>query len=620
MNFGYMNKILRINLTTEEINIVNLDDLFLRRYIGGQAFIAYYLLKELPPKVDPLGPENILIFSTGPLTGTHIPGSGRNCVGAKSPLTGGFGEADVGGYWGAELKHAGYDGLIIEGKAKEPVYISIKNDDIQILNAGKLWGKDTGSTEKILKEELQDNFVRIAQIGLGGENLVRYACIMNDLRNAAGRTGMGAVMGSKNLKAIAVRGNHKPNIATKDILREIIKKNNQNFINYSQYFSFGTGGGLMESFASSGNLPVRNFRDGVFLDAKDLDPKLQKDSIGLTRDTCYACPIRCKKVVTIKDPYPVDSIYGGPEYETLAALGSNCGITDIRVICKANELCNRYSIDTISTGVSISFAMECYENELLSEIDLKGLKLSFGNGEALLKMIEMIAKREGFGDVLADGVLRASKTLGENSIQYAIHVKGQEVPMHEPRLKQGLGLGYAISPTGAEHMVNLHDTSISIKESIPSFAPFGILEPLELDDLSPKKVRAVMYVSNWRVVENCLMLCFFSPYTINSECQLLNAVTGWNTSVWELMKLGERVTTMARIFNIREGLNKKDDWLPNRFFKSQTSGALADKKIESLKLHKALESYYQMMGWDNEGIPKPSKLEELDIGWTSKYL
>jgi aldehyde:ferredoxin oxidoreductase len=262
--------------------------------------------------------------------------------------------------------------------------------------------------------------------------------------------------------------------------------------------------------------------------------------------------------------------------------------------------------------------MECYENGLLSEIELDGLELNFGNEEAMFKLIEMIAKRKGFGNVLANGVLRASEIIGKKSKKYAMHVKGQEIPMHEPRLKQGLGLGYTISPTGAEHMANLHDTSINTKEAIPNFSSFGILEPLELNDLGPQKVRALMYISNWRIVENSLMLCFFSPYTINIEARLLNLVTGWDTSVWELMKLGEKVATMARIFNIREGFTKEDDWLPSRFFESHTSGALADTKINPSKLLTARENYYLMMGWDRNGYPNKSKLEELGIEWVSK--
>ena len=620
MEFGYTGNILRVNLSKEKISIENPDDIFYRRYIGGEGFIAYFLLNELKKNIDPLSPQNKLIFATGPITGLPIPGSGRNCIGAKSPLTGGFGEAEVGGYWGAELKIAGFDAIIIEGKAKNPIYLWINDGKVDIKDGSHIWGKNTGDTQKIIKEELDDKLIRIAKIGLGGENLVRYACIINDLRNAAGRTGMGAVMGSKNLKAIAVRGHNKPKVANKEKLREILKETGLFFKNYTAHFIFGTGGERMEEFASSGNLPTRNFRDGGFSDAIAIDPRTMNDTIGLSKDTCYACPIRCKKVIQIEEPWYVNPIYGGPEYETIAAFGSNCGVNDVKAICKANEICNKYSLDTISTGVSIGFAMECYENNILTDKDTNGLKLNFGNAQAMIQMVKMIGKREGLGNILAEGVKRAAEKIKMGADKFAMHVKGQEIPMHEPRLKPGLGLGYAVSPTGAEHMANLHDTSVFSKGSISRYAPFGILEPIPLEYLGPQKVRALIYFTNWRVVENSLVMCFFMPYDLNQEKEILRAVSGWDTNIWELMKVGERITTMARIFNIREGMTKNDDWLPERFFQPHTSGALAKTAINPDNLNKARSIYYGMMGWDDDGIPRKRKLEELDIDWVSKML
>ncbi len=620
MEFGYTGNILRVDLSKEKISIENPDDIFYRRYIGGEGFVAYFLLKELEKNVDPLGPQNKLIFATGPITGISIPGSGRNSIGAKSPLTGGFGEAEVGGFWGAELKLAGLDAIIIEGKAKNPVYLWVHDEIVEIKDANHIWGKNTGDTQKIIKEELADKLVRIAKIGPSGENLVCYACVINDLRNAAGRTGMGAVMGSKNLKAIAVRGHKKPKVANKEKLRAIWKETTHFFIDYATYFTFGTGGDRMEAHASSGNLPVRNFKGGEFPNALAIDPRTMNDTIGLNRDTCYACPIRCKKVVQIEDPWQVNPIYGGPEYETIAAFGSNCGVYDAKAICKANEICNKYSLDTISTGVSIGFAMECYENHILTDKDTNGLKLNFGNAQAMVRLVKMIGKREGLGNILAEGVKKAAEKIGNNADKFAMHVKGQEIPMHEPRLKRGLGLGYIVSPTGAEHMANLHDTSLAAKENSSRFAPFGILEPIPLEDLSPRKIRALIYFTNWRVVENSLVICFFMPYDLDQETEIVRSVTGWNTNIWELMKFGERITTMARIFNIREGMTKNDDWLPERFFQPPTSGALVKTAIEPNNLKKARNTYYRMMGWDEEGTPLRIKIEELDIAWTTQKL
>ncbi|MFX0058236.1 MAG: aldehyde ferredoxin oxidoreductase family protein [Candidatus Hodarchaeota archaeon] len=617
MEFGYSGNILRIDLSNEKISIENPDDLFYRKYIGGEGFIAYYLLKEVPKGVDSLDQKNRLIFATGPLTGTNIPGSGRNSIGAKSPLTGGFGVSEVGGYWGAELKHAGFDAIIIEGKSNKPVYLWIQDQEIEIKEAGHLWGKSTGDTHKSIIKELNDKLIRIACIGLAAENLVKYACVINDYRNAAGRSGMGAVMGSKNLKAIAIRGHNKTKVNNKEQLRRILKETYDLFKAYSQYFAFGTGGNLMEQFASSGNLPTRNFRDGEFKYAKEIDPALFSDKVNLKRETCYACPIRCKKIVNITQPFYIDPQYGGPEYETIAAFGSNCGISDIISISKANEICNKASLDTISAGVAISFAMECYENGILTEKDTNGLKLNFGNTESMLNLLEMIINREGIGDILANGVKSASAKIGGKSQKFAIHVKGQEVPMHEPRLKQGMGIGYAMSPTGAEHMANLHDNSISNKDRVQGFATFSIYTPLDLTDLGTKKIKSLVYFTNWRIVENSLLVCFFSPYTMNQENELLKAVTGWDVSTWELMKFGERISTLARIFNTQHGFTKKDDCLPERFFEPQTSGALDKTSIDSEKFEKAIAFYYKMMGWNREGLPSKRKLEELDIEWAN---
>ncbi len=620
MEYGYSGKILRINLSNDKISVEHPEEIFYRKYIGGEGFVAYYLLKELKPNIDPLGPENKLVFATGPITGVSIAGAGRNSVGAKSPLTNGFGEAEVGGYWGAELKRAGFDAIIIEGKAKNPIFIWIKNGNVEIRDASHIWGKTTGEAQKTIIEELDDKFVHISQIGPGGENLVRYACVINDLRSAAGRTGMGAVMGSKNLKAVVVRGNKRPKVANKEKLRELRDSFSNNYLkNYKEYYSYGTGGGVMEMFATIGNLPTRNFKAGGTNRAKTLDPKINKEEINLKMETCFACPIKCKKVVQIKEPWVVDPIYGGPEYETLAAFGSNCGIYDLKAVCKANELCNKYSIDTISTGMSISFAMECFENNILNESDTGGIILKFGNSQAMIQMIEKIAKREGLGDILAEGVKRAAEKIQNGAQEFAIHVKGQELPMHEPRLKQGLGLGYTISPTGAEHMHNLHDTVIASEGSIANFNTFGILTPLRLDDLSAKKVRALIYQMNWRALGNALVMCYFVPWNSFEQTEIVRAVTGWNTSTFELMKVGERIMNMTRIFNLREGFTSDDDRLPDRFFQPHTSGALAETSIDLEKFSEAKNIYYEMMGWDKNGVPSKIKLDELDIGWANSY-
>ena len=619
MPFGYNGNILRVNLSKDKVSTESPDEVFYRRYMGGEGFVAYYLLKELETGIDPLGPENKLIFAAGPVTGAPIPGSGRNSIGAKSPLTGGFGESEVGGHWGAELKHAGFDAVIIEGKSDSPVYLWIHDGEAEIRDASRIWGKETGDAQRIIRKELNDRLVRVALIGPGGERLVRYACVIVDLKDAAGRTGMGAVMGSKNLKAVAVRGHGRTEVSDGKALTELSRWLSQRLEGFWAH-EYGTGSNL-DAGVASGNLPIRNFRDGDFPNANALSAETIKETVRIGMEGCYACSVRCKKIVKIDEPFTVDPIYGGPEYETLAALGSNCGVDDLKAVCKANELCNRYSIDTISAGVSIAFAMECYENGLLTDEDTGGLKLNFGNAEAMLKMVEMICKREGLGDLLAEGVKRASEKIGKESEKFAVHVKGQEVPMHEPRFKRSLGIGYAVSPTGADHMHNLHDTILTVRgQQLDNLAALGILEPIPLEDLGPRKVRALIYFVDWRVLDNCLLLCDFLPWSYIQKTDIVRAVTGWNTTAWELMKIGERATTMARIFNIREGFKKQDDWLPERFFHPKTSGALSKTAIDPEKLRNAIDTYYKMMGWDENGVPTREKLEELDIGWAASSL
>jgi len=414
---GYNGKILRVNLSDSSIRAETTDEQWCRKYIGGAGFVAYFLWKELKPGVDALGPDNKLIFALGPVSGLQLPGSARNCVGAKSPLTGGFAKSEAGGFWGAELKRAGYDAIIVEGKAEKPVYLWVHDGEASIKDATSIWGKNTKDTLEAIRAELDDSRIRAVLIGPAGENKVRYACLMNDLHDAAGRGGLGAVAGSKNLKAIAVRGHKAPQLANPEGIKELrhwVLNRISGPLPLSQY---GTGWLEMEMFEATGNLPVRNFRDGIFPGVKQIHGGVIKDTIRVGMEGCFACPVRCKKVVQFEEPYPVDPAYGGPEYETLASLGPNCGIDNLKAIAKGNELCGAYSLDTISTGSTIAFAMECFEKGLLSAKDTGGIELRFGNDEAMLKVIDLIARRQGIGDLLGD-------------MDY-----GPEAPLTDPRLK-----------------------------------------------------------------------------------------------------------------------------------------------------------------------------------------
>jgi len=616
MAYGYNGKILRVDLSNKKISTEEPDDTFYRRYMGGRGFIGHYLLNELKPGIDPLGPDNKMIFATGVITGGRIGGSGRNSAGAKSPLTNGYGEAEAGGYWGPELKRAGYDGVIFEGKSEKPVYLWISDKGPELRDAGHLWGKTTLETQEAIQAELGDRNIKTALIGPAGEKLSRLACILNDITHAYGRTGLGAVMGSKNLKGVVVRGKNPPAVADNAKIKEMVKWINEN---YSKGFQdVGTAGGVMGLNANSG-LPTRNFRDPNFEGAEAISGQTMRDTILIGRDTCYACPVKCKRVVKVDEPYKVDPAYGGPEYETIGSLGSCCGVDNLAAIAKGNEICNAYSLDTIGVGTTIAFAMECFENGIITKKGTDGIELKFGNADAMVKMVGMIARREGIGDLLADGSMRAGEKIGKGASEFAMHVKGQEFPMHEPRWKQGMGLGYAVSPTGADHMQSIHDGGSG--EHPGGLLRLGVLEGLPSCDLGPGKVRMFAYQQHWNSFGNCAGLCVFLPYSYNQQAEIVQAITGWDVTTWELMKVGERGTTMARAFNVREGFTKADDNFPKRMHEAFTSGPLEGVAVGEDRLEEAKSVYYDMMGWDREtGVPTRGKLQELDIEWVADLL
>jgi len=615
---GFTGKILRVNLSNGKVSVDEPSVSFYRRYFGGRGFISYFLLKEVPRGADPLGPENKLIFANGPVTGVPVAGSGRNSVGAKSPLTGYYGDGEAGGYWNAELKRAGYDAIIVEGKSAEPVFLWIKDGEVEIRDAKHLWGKTTKECQEAIKEELGDRNIRVAQIGPAGENMVRFAGVVNDLGHLAGRCGIGAVMGSKKLRAIAVRGHEKVAVADPEAVNEIAKWYRDSFKTEIKFASnlnkYGTAG-LFKGFNDKGSLPTRNFLQGGFEGGEKITFDAIKASALKEQRGCYACPVQCKPVVSVGAPYNVDPAYGGPEYETQTSLGSFVGVDNLEAMLKGHELCNAYGLDSISTGVTIAFAMECFEKGILKESDTDGLKLNFGSADAMLKLIEKIAHREGFGNILAEGSARAAQTIGKGAEEYAMHVKKQEIPMHDPRWKQGLGLGYIFTPQGADHNDNIHD--IAFETNITNeLNSLGVYEPLPLDDLSPAKVRLLYYGSTWKHMLNCLVTCYFVNLPVQRMVDLVRATTGWPTSAFELMKLGERVIQMTRYYDIREGMSKDEDRLPERFFTPFPGGPLKGLKIDKSAFEKARDTYYDIACWDKEtGAPSLGKLQELGIDW-----
>jgi aldehyde:ferredoxin oxidoreductase len=621
MPYGYNGKILRVDLERESIDVEEPNEIIYCRYLGGGTLALYYLLKELKPKTDPLAPENILVFSGSVISGTPASGLSRFSVAAKSPLTNAFGEAEAGGWWIPELKFAGFDAILIKGRAKRPVYLWIHEGEAEIRDASPIWGKFSKETQEEIRRELRDDRIRIALIGPAGERKVKAACILNELKHVNGRTGLGAVMGSKNLKAIAVRGKKRMEVADEESVKKLIRWLKDTY--EEPYFSIGNLGTsrVTTMLSEQGILPTLNFREGSFAEADAIGGETMSKTILVRRGTCYGCFVRCKREVEVGAPYFVDPIYGGPEYETVAAFGSMCGIGDLGAISKANQLCNAYGLDTISTGSLISFAMECYEKSILSKRETSGLELQFGKTEAMLKMVEMIGEREGLGDILADGILPAAEKIGKGAKEYAIHVKGMPVPFHEPRGKVGVGLGYAVSATGPDHMEYPHDPLWATESGIALLRPLGIFEPVDVFDLGPKKVRIFVYLQQYWNLLNSLGVCMFTakpfgPQTLNGIVDYVKAVTGWETSLFDLFKVAERHANMARIFNLREGFTARDDTLPDRFFRPMEGGTLKGKNIDREEFSKAIETYYEMMGWDPKtGVPKKEKLAELDLDW-----
>ncbi len=624
------NRILRVNLTLGTLQTEEPGEAYYRRYLGGWNMIAEVLLRETPRGADPLGPENRLVFSAGLLAGLALSGASRSAFGAKSPLTGGFGVGEVGGYTGAELKRAGWDAVIIEGRSQTPVYLWIKDGQAELRDATALWGLTTKETQEAIQAEVGEARARCAMIGPGGENLVKYACIMDGLKDAVGRAGLGAVMGSKNLKAIAVRGTQTVDGADPEKMRALGRYMSDGVragTKAGHMHQFGTGADLV-GMVHTGNLPTRNFRDGDM----DLDQALELSSadflgkIGTGMEGCYACAVRCKKVVKVEGKYANDPDYGGPEYETVGAIGPCCGVGDIEAVSLGSQLCNALGIDSIGAGVNIALAMEAFEHGLITTEDTGGVELRFGDADVMLDLLAKIARREGIGDLLAEGTRDMAERLGGDAWRYAMHVKNQAFPMHEPRFKRALGLGYAVSPTGADHMHSLHDAGLQNPDEHGFLAngtlrAMGLLEPVALESLAADKVRLHRYHTTDRALQNCLLLCNFVPWTIAERVELVNAAVGWDVSAVELFKVGERALNLARVFNLREGLTAEDDCLPERSYGPTANGALADGGIDREELQEAVHLFYGMMGWDPEtGAPTEGTLEELGIGWAIGHL
>lgn len=632
MSFGYKNRVLRVNLTDSKVSIESPGEEFFKKYMGGTNMIGYYLNKEVAGDVDSLSPENKIVVAGSIITGAPIPGTSRFSVGAKSPLTDGFGKSEAGGFFGPELKWAGYDIIIVEGKAANPVYLSIINDKVEIKDASHMWGKDTGPVQDMIREEMGEKRARVLQTGPAGENLVRFAGLTNELKHWNGRGGMGAVFGSKNLRAIAVKGDDKDFMKEADAIKDYTKWFAKNWKSHDSLAPFGEAGTmeLVTILDSMGILPTRNFQQGSFEDAAKIDGPVIQEQIGHKREGCFACPIRCKQVVKHESEDPnknVDPAYGAPEYETMGALGSNPAISDLITVCKGNELTARYGMDSIGLGMTIAFAMELWQRGIITEKDTNGLVLEYGNNESFLEIIRQITFREGFGDILAEGTYRAAQKIGGDAPKYAITAKKMEFAAHEPRGKWNVGLGYAVSPNGGDHVVVEHDhcfmgepntdpDALVNGDVFPLF-DYGIRKPMDPCSLDNDKVRAFVILQKMWAVMDMLDICIFlvepsrRMITLKKLPELINNITGWDITLNELIMAGERSVVMGRLFNGKCGIDAKDETLPERMFTPLENGALEGMKIDKEQFEHAKKLYYHMAGMDANGLPLEGKMVEL---------
>jgi aldehyde:ferredoxin oxidoreductase len=635
MPYGYNGKILHVHLSTAETWIDEHDVTWYRTYLGGRNIALYYLLKELPVDVGPLDPENILVFTPSVITGAPVPGTSRFTVAAKSPLTNAFGEAQAGGWWGPELKFAGYDALVIHGRSEVPVYLWIHDGEVEIRNAAKLWGQTTGATTQWIRAEHADKLIRVVSIGPAGENLVRFACVVDQARHTAGRCGLGAVMGSKNLKAIACRGRLRTKLADAEYIKSFAKSFSARVsknADTSQLHEFGTSNYYANANAG-GALPTRNWNSAVFEGADNCNHLAIRANFEVEHDRCFACTVRCKQVLKAEKPYSVDPVYGGPEFETMTSFSAICGSDNVFAMCKAHELCNAYGLDTISTGATIAWAMECFKEGLLTTAEADGFTTKFGDHEGMLKLIEMIAFRQGFGDLLANGSASAAQSIGRGTTAFSMSVKGQEFAMHEPRSKMGLAYHFALSPTGADHIQAEHDgafdpnlTGYTHKADAPSFFmeqtyPLGMLNPVPSLSASEDKARMFFILQHHFSFMDVLDICVFTTApvritTFDEITKIVQAVTGWNISFWEIMKAGERGVTMARCFNLKHGLTTRDDYLPERMYQPAKGGPQEGSFIPKEVFADGVRLYYEMNGWDRQtSVPTPGKLIELGLDW-----
>jgi aldehyde:ferredoxin oxidoreductase len=600
-----MQPILRIDLSSRNFNEYIIPRQWEIDYLGGATLAARILYDELLPDLDPLSPQASLIFINGPLSGTSGPAVGRFVVCAKSPATGLWGESNCGGFWGPELRMAGYDGLWITGKAHSPVYLSIINNKVEIHPAVHIWGMDTYATQNLIKEELEVNNPRVAVIGPAGEKLIPFASVLTDHGRMAGRTGMGAVMGSKNLKAIAVKGNGKVPVFNPERYEPIRSKANRELKadSFSQVFhELGSAGGA-DYFDYLAEMPKRYFTIGVYKNAINISGACIAESILVGTSTCHACVIACGRVVSLAD----GEKRKGPEYETLVGFGPNLSYDDPIEITKFGELCDRYGIDTISLSNTIGLVFKLHKMGKISGNNAGGINLEWGNPQSIESLIHLTVHREGLGKWIAKGSRELGKHFGCE--EEAVQVNGLEVPYHDPRGASGMALVYATSPRGACH--NQSDYFlIDIGQILTSLG----IEAVSRQDGAEKSKNVAIH-QNWRTIANSLVLCIFSNVPAETVLELINAACDLDWNIEKLLQTGERGWNLKRVINNRLGLTCKNDKLPKEFLQPYSDHpAGADGYVP--KFERMLEAYYKVRGWDpTTGYPTKEKLFSLGLEW-----
>ena len=604
---GYAGKILYIDLTTGKTRTEKLSEDDAKNYIGGIGLGMKLYLSNSKAGVNPLSSENPLVLALGPVSGTMFPtgGNGHAFI-SKSPETGGVGEAVSHGTFGAELKRAGYDAVILTGKAEKPVYLWIDDDAVQLLDASNVWGKSPFETEDAIKGEIGDYYVRVASIGLAGEKQSKIACIINEKTRAAGRTGLGAVMGSKNLKAIAVRGTNDIVVAKPKEFIEMVKEFHERMKGPAaqKYRTLGTAGNLMIQ-NSLYCLPTRNGNNAYFENAERVSGEALNDRYISKIIACNSCAMRCEHEAVVHEG-PYKGTLARMEYDNIWALGPNCGVDKLDAIIKAAELCNYYGLDATSTGVAISFLMDCHENGILSHEELDGIDAHFGNADTLVQLVEKIGKREGIGDILADGVKMAAEKIGKNSIQLAQQIKGLEVPGYDLRCLKTTALSFAVSFRGADHN----------RSGAYSMELKGKVDRLKAEKGRGKLVKDAEDI--YALIDS-LIICKNAKGTlykkIEEMAKLYNLVTGIEMTTEQLGIAAERISTLAKLINIREGFSRKDDTLPWKVMNQPITeeGPAKGAVVTQEELDLLLDDYYQARGWNADGIPTKDTLQKLGL-------